>query len=1326
MSFSANNYQQQSLIDKAGFLSERDRRNLEDSWAGYFAQNVFPRIDERRFAVLFSEKSPSPNAPINVLVAAMILEELFNLGDEEIVETAAYDVRFQTALHTTSSMEQPFSARSLVRLRGRCRSYEEEYGEENLLKTCIDDLAPQLNELTARYFPQSRLDADEIAARILRTGTGRRFHYEIVRNPEIFKENVLPAHSEHSTRGEQYGRISLNGLWRFSYAPNYESAVPGFEKMSCDCRKWGQIRVPAHMQMEGFGTPSYNNVAYPWEGREEIRPGQIPERFNPVGSYVKYFTLPESWKGRPVYISFQGVESGFALWLNGTYIGYSEDSFTPSEFDLTRFVKEGENKLAVQVFTWTSSSWMEDQDFYRFSGIYRDVYLFTTPDVHLYDLRVRALPDFAPEEEEETALQDRTGQPRASRTDGILNIAAKLRLPASLSQRVEVFWKLYRNPEHQNPIPAGDFGGRSRRSAIAEGALSVEHPDEITTEDDFLKLIGTAQIPDVQLWSAESPNLYDLELEIHLVDESGREDIPEQAAERVGFRRFEMKDGLMMLNGRRIVFNGTNRHDFSADRGRAITEEEIRKDIITMKRNNINAIRTSHYPNTEILYRLCDEYGLYLIAENNMETHGTWDMLEMGRGPKDLVVPGDRPEFLSMCLDRINSCYQRDKNHPAILIWSVGNESFGGKDIWEMSQLFRRLDPDRLVHYEGIFHDRTWPDTSDMESQMYPSAESIRKFLKEHPEKPFICCEYTHSMGNSNGGMHLYTELAEEEPRYQGGFIWDYIDQALRIGGNTAHGSSAAHRAALPGQNAPGSGQNVPAGGGASAADGVLAYGGDCGERPTDYEFSGNGIVDANRNPYPGKMQEVRYLYQPIGIRVMGDRAVIRNRNLFTDTSAYDCFVTLEREGEVLSRTGYPTDIAPLSEREILLPVPQVEEPGEYTVTVSFRLKHDTLWAQAGYEIAYGQGSFVIENPAFIRAAGLSDSAAAQAPAEASVKDTAAGRMKVIHSQHIIGVIGENFEVQFSGLQGGLTSYRWGGKEMIEVMPRMNFWRAPTNNDDGNRMAARHGQWKLASLYQKFMPPEIGALGQEELMDLMGWPRIKERRDLVEISWKYFLPTTPAATAIVTYRITPDGSVRFILDCTPPAGLAPMPEFGMLFTLAADYNRIRFYGNGPEETYCDRDKGAKLGVYTTSAAENLTHYLVPQECGNRTGVRWASVTDNRGRGLLFCADGVTPGEKALNPSAGGAYNGAAYGSPGASFVKRGVKGMNFSALPYSPEELENARHYYELSPVTHTIVRCSLQQMGVGGDDSWGAKTLPQYLLPAGVPMHFEFTMRGI
>ena len=1310
MSFTANNYQQQSFIDAAAALSERDREALTQSWAGVFEREIFPRIDEQPFSVLFSEKSPSPNAPINVLVAAMILEELFGLSDDEIVDSASYDIRFQTALHTTSSVEQPFSARSLVRLRQRCRSYAEEHREPNLLRTCISEVAPQMDALITKFFPQRRLDTEEIISRILRSGTGRKFRYEIVKNPEIFKENVLPAHSEHEVRGDAYQRISLNGLWKFSYAVNYESSTHGFEKTAYSCRGWKEIRVPAHFQLEGYGRPAYVNVQYPWEGREEIRPGQIPERENPVGSYVKYFTLPKEWDGRPVYISFQGVESGFALWLNGCYVGYSEDSFTPSEFELTPFLSPGENKLAVQVFMWTASSWMEDQDFYRFAGIFRDVYLFTTPDIHLYDVSVRALPRLVglPSDEAILGGLDQESEPakdseapsldEETSADGIsgeLHIAAKLRLPAALSQSFEVAWRLLVDPEREADVPAGTRRGpafQQKKEEIASGLLKVANPEEIGTEDDFLVMKAAAKIPQVKLWSAEIPNLYELEISIYSVGEYGTRSLIETATERVGFRKFEMKDGIMCLNGKRIVFKGANRHDFSSDTGRAISEEEIRKDILTMKRNNINAIRTSHYPNTELLYRLCDEYGLYLIAENNMETHGSWDLIELGRGTKDLVVPGERPEFLSMCLDRINSCYQRDKNHPAILIWSVGNESYGGKDIWEMSQLFRRLDPDRLVHYEGIFHDRSYPDTSDMESQMYPSAASIRQFLKEHPEKPFICCEYTHSMGNSNGGMHLYTELTDEEPRYQGGFIWDFVDQALRVTPGAPYGNTASHRAAHD-----------------SGTEGVFIYGGDCGERPTDYEFSGNGIVNAEREPYEGKMQEVKFLYQNIEIRAEKDRALIRNKNLFRNTSDYDCVVTLEKEGELLASALLLTNIEPLSERMYLLPLPVQTKPGEYVITVSFRLKKDTIWAPAGHEMAYGQyvyrvlqeqGEEII--PGDLPGAAVTGNAAAGG----AIEGTASTGMKVIHSQHNIGVRGEHFEVLFSLLKGGLVSYRYGGAEMIDAIPRLNFWRAPTNNDDGSRMAARHGQWKLASLYQGYLPEDFTVLTPEEMMEAASWPRIKERRDRIDITWKYYLPTSPRSSATVTYRVTADGAVRFLLDYAPVEGLPPMPEFGMLLQLPAEYQRITWYGNGPAETYCDRDKGAKLGVYQSTTAAEVTQYLVPQECGNKTGVRWARVTDTRGRGMEFRA-----GSEELS----------AQDDADADMLV-----MEFSALPYTPEELENAKHHYELPVSYHTVIRCSLMRMGVGGDDSWGARTLPQYELPGNAPLHFEFEMRGI
>ena len=703
------------------------------------------------------------------------------------------------------------------------------------------------------------------------------FDYQKVKDPRYFQEGRMEAHSDHpyyASAEDAEEKVcvfteSLNGLWKFHYARNYNSAIQGFETEEYNCRNWEDIRVPAHIQMEGYDVPQYANTQYPWEGHEEIQPGEIPENFNPVASYVKYFEVPEHMKGRRLFISFQGAESGLALWLNGHFVGYSEDTFTPSEFELTEYVKEGENKLAAQVFKWTSSSWCEDQDFYRFSGIYRDVYLYTVPDVHIRDLRIRAIPD-------ETL------------TRGTLEI---------------------------------------RTEAWGQGkALVCLSKDGRTFEGEYDLDKGglTMEIENPALWSAEEPQLYDLTIQIYDQDGNLQEYIPE----RVGFRRFEIKDHVMTLNGKRIVFKGVNRHEFSSVSGRHVSEEELIKDLKTMKQNNINAIRTCHYPDASPLYRLCDEYGLYLIDETNLESHGSWDTVEE-TGDISGVVPCDRPEWLDMMLDRANSMYQRDKNHPAVLIWSCGNESFGGKDIFEMSQFFRREDPTRLVHYEGVFHDRRYNDTSDIESQMYTSVENIKKFLEKDRSKPFICCEYTHAMGNSCGAMYKYTDLTDTEPLYQGGFIWDYIDQTLYK--KDRYGKE------------------------------FQAYGGDFGERPTDYEFSANGIAHGGeRNPSP-KMQEVKFNYQNITVQVGAGEVKVINKNLFVNTNTFNCLVTVERDGKIIRRAGLETDVEPLSEKTYALPVPQETRPGEYAVTVAFLLKEDKVWAAAGHEVAFGQYVYSVQ-----------------------------------------------------------------------------------------------------------------------------------------------------------------------------------------------------------------------------------------------------------------------------------------------------------------------------------------------------------------------------
>ena len=1013
----------------------------------------------------------------------------------------------------------------------------------------------------------------------------KSFNYSMVKDPTYFKDGRIEAHSDHicyrnemeAAEKETSFRHSLNGIWKFHYARNYGSTVQGFENTDYSCRDWDDIRVPAHIQMEGYDAPQYANVQYPWEGHEDIHPGEIPEHFNPVASYVKYFEVPETMQGKRLFISFQGAESGIVLWLNGQFVGYSEDSFTPSEFELTEYVKEGENKLAAQVFKWTASSWCEDQDFFRFSGIYRDVYLYTVPEVHVYDLQIRAIPT---EDLTEAALEIRTNTWGKGKAKIVLTKSG-----------TEVF-------NEEKPLDGEEIYSWTIKNPV--------------------------------LWSAEDPQLYDLTIEVY--DEAGN--LQEVIPQKVGFRRFEMKDGIMTLNGKRIVFKGVNRHEFSSISGRNVSEAELRKDLMIMKQNNINSIRTCHYPDASLIYELCDEYGIYMIDETNLESHGSWDVAEFTKD-YTYVVPHDKPEWLDMMLDRANSMYQRDKNHPAILIWSCGNESFGGKDIYEMSQFFHKKDSTRLVHYEGLCHDRRYNDTSDMESQMYPSVEAIKDFLAKDDSKPFICCEYTHAMGNSCGAMHKYTDLTDTEPKYQGGFIWDYIDQSI-------------YKKDRYGRE-------------------FQAYGGDFGERPTDYNFSGNGIAyGGNRDASP-KMQEVKFNYQNITAEVTADTVKVINKNLFVNTDIYQCKVTVARDGKVIKKAFMETAVAPLSEETYALPLGKEEKSGEYTVTVSFHLKEDKVWAKAGHEVAFGQYVYQVKEEQKI----------CQEP------------LTVIRSTHNIGVRGAHFEVLFSVLNGGLVSYKYAGKEMIEAIPKPNFWRAPTDNDCGNLMGMRYGQWKIASMYLSHKDFRQGPYGPGNT------PEVEEKEHSVKVTYTYLLPATPLAECKLAYEVYGDGRVKTTLTYDPVKELGDMPEFGVIFKFNADYDHVEWYGLGSAETYADRKKGAKLGIYENMVKDNIARYMVPQECGAKEEVRWAKVTDRKGRGMLFEMD---------------ENNGP----------------MMFSALPYTPHEMENAMHPYELPEIHYTVVRVAKEQMGVGGDDSWGARTHEEYLLKTDKKMEFSFVFKGL
>jgi len=1180
------------------------------------------------------------------------------------------------------------------------------------------------------------------------------FDYARVKDPGFFREGTLAAHSDHvafgsvreAAAGESSLRLSLNGLWYFAYGKNCDLAPKGFERADCDCHAWDEIHVPAHIQMEGHDVPAYVNTQYPWDGREEIEPGQIPEEFNPTACYVKYFTLPASWQGSEVRISFQGCESAFALWLNGVYLGYCGDTFTPTDFDLTPHLQPGENKLAVQVFKWTAGSWCEDQDFYRFSGIFRSVFLYRVPKAHLEDLSIRTYLDdsFAQADLTMALRLSGGGSVRvlmgghkaglsAAATARIYESAAAEAMPwaaAADSAGTERLDLSALTPEAWTELWSGTIPAAGEGAASAADATAADA--DTTAANSAAQLTIRVPVTGMQLWSAESPALYDFLIEVR--DETGA--VVEYIPAHTGFRRFEMKDRLMCLNGQRIVFKGVNRHEFSAREGRVPHREDVIRDIITMKRHNINAIRTSHYPQASLIYDLCDEYGLYLIAENNMETHGMWDRIARGKAPISAALPGDREDWADMMLDRINSCYQRDKNHPAILIWSCGNESFGGSVLLRMANRFRSLDDTRLVHYEGINSDRRYPDTSDMESQMYTPVDRIEAFLREHPEKPFICCEYTHAMGNSCGAMYKYTDLAEREPLYQGGFIWDWIDQSVTK--KDRYGEE------------------------------FQAYGGDHGERPTDYNFSGNGIVyGADRCPSP-KMASVKYNYRNIDVTFTAPAAAastagsaapsaaapaalftaeVTNRHLFTPLSAFDACAVVLLDGSPYAEIPLTIEAEPLEKTTVEIPFMPVEA-GEYALSVSFRLKEDTFWARAGYEVAYGEEIFVWDGRAVIAAApgstsralaeksgGADTLAPSEVPAAAAAcaakaecaaaavtpwdrvitapvrsdelpfpagkavlcgehptcagGDEAAfgGKLRVIHGALNVGVKGEHFSALFSVLSGGLVSYVWGGREMIEGLPRPNFWRAPTDNDSGNLMPQRYAQWKIASLYATH---KVEGSWDSDFMTTEEEPD----GSAVTVTFCYQLPTSPAAECHLAYRVTADGTVRVTLRCTPPAGLPDMPEAGVLMRLNADYDRIAWYGPGPQETYTDRLEGAKLGIYSSTTFDSMAHYMVPQESGHHEDVRWARITDARGRGLLVRA---AQGQR-----------------------------FGFSALPWSPHDIEQATHPNELPRSHATWLKVSAMQMGVGGDDSWGAKTHPEFVPDTAAGVEFSYEFRGI
>ncbi|QJD82233.1 glycoside hydrolase family 2 TIM barrel-domain containing protein [Cohnella herbarum] len=1020
-------------------------------------------------------------------------------------------------------------------------------------------------------------------------------------NPEIFQLNRLDAHAtfitydtlEEALRGDRKSSdyyASLNGKWKFSFAENPDKRIKNFYEKGFDDSDWAEIAVPGHWQLQGYDYPQYTNVRYPWIDSESLKPPFAPTKYNPVGSYLTTFEIPQGWKDKPVFISFQGVESAFYVWLNGDLVGYSEDTFTPAEFDLTPYLIEGENKLAVEVYRWCDASWLEDQDFWRMSGIFRDVYLFAMPDSHIYDYFVH------------TDLDDRFRD-------------AQLRVEATVNRY---------------------FGGNSGAMTVeaelydASGQAVLRSPmriDVASGPNDKAEVQGIVDVANPLKWSAEQPNLYTLVL--RLLDGEGK--AVQYVSCKVGFRVFEIQDGLMRINGQRIEFKGVNRHEFSCDTGRALGEEDMIRDIRLMKSHNINAVRTSHYPNNPRWYELCDEYGLYVIDETNLETHGSW---EYGQQEELDTVPASKPEWRANVIDRCNSMLQRDKNHPSIVIWSLGNEAWGGDNFVHMHDYLRAKDPSRVVHYEGVFHCRKSEAASDIESQMYTKPRDIEEYAlrKPAPSKPFILCEYSHAMGNSCGGLSEYTELFEKYPILQGGFIWDWVDQAIRV--TAADGSSH------------------------------MAYGGDFGETPHDGNFCGNGLIFADRTVSP-KLYEVKKCYQNVKFAAQNlaeGRFIVTNRNLFTNLNEYELAWKVENGGVLVSEGKEEAEAEPGQSATLDLSrfYPRTAIIGdEFVLTLSLVLKRDTAWATVGHEMAYEQFVLPIQ---------------AQSTIDVNMSSGAADVKIDSNGQRWIAS-GESFSVSFDTNTGDLVSYRVKGTELLKQGLVPNFWRAYTDNDRGNQHHVRCAIWREAGLERKLtrITTAVAPSG-------------------AEITVHYLLPTNPDSACSITYTIRGNGEIEVRLALQPGIGLPEIPEIGMLFEMDSSFDTITWYGRGPHENYWDRSTGARLGLFSGKVNEQAAPYLRPQETGNKTDVRYATLTNRVGAGIRIV----------------------------------GAPLFELNALPYTPYELEQYDHQHLLPASEKTVVRVNYRQMGVGGDDSWGARTHADYTLFANRTYGYSFVIQGI
>lgn len=1008
-------------------------------------------------------------------------------------------------------------------------------------------------------------------------------------NPEVVGRNKEPGHCtlmvypdvETALKGDRMASPfcqSLNGQWKFNCVRTPEERPVDFYKPDFDVSKWAEIPVPSNWEMHGYDHAIYLNIRYPFP----TNPPYIDHSYNPVGSYRREFTIPDTWDGRQVFLHFDGVMSAFYVWVNGQQVGYSEDSMTPAEFNVTPYLQKGTNTLAAEVYRWSDGSYLEDQDFIRFSGIYRNVYLFSTPSVRIRDFFVRA------------TLDDQY-------KDGILMIRPKL---ATYDKAEARGWtvqaQLY---DGKNAVLAEPL------KADAMRIVTESYPQRDNVQFGLLR----TTVPGVKVWSDETPNLYTLVLTLH--DPSGK--VIEAESSRVGFRKVEIKDGQFFVNGRSIRFFGVNRHEHDPNFARAVPVSRMIEDIKLMKANNVNALRMSHYPNDPQMYDLCDEYGIYVMDEANLETHGVGGLLSN--------IPAWHNAFVQRAINMV----ERDKNHASVVWWSLGNESGCGPNHAAMAGWIHDYDTTRPVHYEGAAGN---PDYAyvDVISRMYERIPGLIRLATNSDPRPVVLCEYVHAMGNSVGNLKEYWDAIRSHKRLIGAFVWDFVDQGIRL--KDANGRS------------------------------FWGYGGDFGDKPNDDNFCCNGLVQPDRKPNPS-LREIKKVYQrihvtPVDVKTgqfnLEDEYDFRSLDFVDGSWELTCDGVVVQQGKLDKLT-----LAPESTQKLQVPFtrPEVKAGREYWLKVTFALAEDASWAPRGHVVAWDQFQIPFEVPA--------------APAVAADKMPA---VKLQEQDKAFIVSGDNFNVTVGKASGAIESLSFKGTELVTSPLIPSFWRAITDNDDGNGQIRRCAVWRKAGAERK-----VESVKAEQVAP-----------QLIRLVTDATLPVGDGTKYRMTYSVYGSGDVVVDVSMEPAGNNIPeLPRFGMQLAIPAKFSTMTYLGRGPYENYWDRCTGQAVGLYSGSVEQMLHVYTRPQESSNRTEVRWLMLADKDGTGLLAV----------------------------------GMPLLSVSAWPYSMEDLEKAMHINELPRRDFITVNLDWKQMGVGGDDSWGARTHPEYTLPA-KPYSYQFRLK--